>query len=46
MLAQKYEAFEEKFENEEAQKRYLVQKRRQTIACLNPKISTSKLSYN
>ncbi|MDY4065558.1 hypothetical protein HF863_05125 [Lactobacillus agilis] len=24
MLAQKYEAFEEKFENEEAQKRYLV----------------------
>lgn len=27
MLAQKYEAFEEKFENEEAQKRYLVQKK-------------------
>lgn len=27
MLAQKYEAFEEKFENKEAQKRYLVQKK-------------------
>ena len=27
MLAQKYESFEEKFENEEAQKRYLVQKK-------------------